>query len=226
MRTLPPSGRTGKGGAILWLLCCQFFVAEQLARLNVRGPYSMVHSSISDLGALHLFGFRAAEATSSSPLHVLMNASFVLQGVLIFFGALGVRRVFHRTALVRIAFMLFELSAIGVLVVGLDPEDVSADLHVLAATLHFVCGSVAMLLLGLSLLRKTDQLAGLVTTGAGMFALLATLLLGFDQTSAWSGLGWPVGLVERLAAYPLPVWLTGCGLVLLLRAQRLSREPL
>lgn len=226
MSTLPASMRTGRAGAILWLLCCQFFVAEQLARVNVRGPYSMTHSSISDLGALHLFGFRAAEATSYSPLHLLMNASFLLQGVLIFFGARGVRRLFRRTTLIRTAMLLFELSALGVFVVGLAPEDFAVDVHVLAATLHFVCGSVAMLLLGLGLLRRTNQLAGLVTTGAGMFALVATLLLALGQTSAWSGLGWPVGLVERMAAYPLPLWLTGCGLVLLRRKQRSSPEPL
>jgi hypothetical membrane protein len=187
----------------------------------------MTHSSISDLGALHLFGFRAEEATSYSPLHALMNTSFLLQGVLIFFGARWLRRLFSRTALVRAAFLLFQLSALGVFVVGLAPEDRggAGDVHVLAASLHFLCGSLAMLLLGLGLLRKSNQLAGTVTTGAGMFALAATLLLAFGETSVWSSLGWPMGLVERLAAYPLPLWLTGCGLVLLLPNQLLNRSP-
>ncbi len=217
--------RAARSGAILWLLCFQFFVAEQIARLDVRGPYSMTHNSISDLGALHLFGFRAEEATSYSPLHALMNTSFLLQGVLIFFGAHWLRSLFSHTVLVRAAFLLFQLSALGVFVVGLAPEDRGADVHVLAASLHFLCGSLAMLLLGLALLRKSNQLAGTVTTGAGMFALAATLLLAFGETNLWGSLEWPMGLVERLAAYPLPLWLTGCGLVLLLRDQLLIRSP-
>ncbi len=224
MTRSPALTATARRGSILWLLCFQFFVAEQLARLGVRGPYSMTHNAISDLGALHPFGFLAAEATSYSPLHLLMNASFLLQGGLIFFGALQMRRFFRRTALVRMAFLFFQLSGLGVFLVGLAPEDAAGDVHVLAAALHFLCGSLAMLLLGCSLLRKNAQLPALATIGAGMFALSATLLLGFGETSAWSSLGWPMGLFERLAAYPLPLWLTIFGLVMLLRDSRLSRS--
>ena len=206
-----------QSGAILWLLCCQFFLVEQIARLSVRGPYSMMHSAISDLGALRTFGFAAAEATSSSPLHILMNASFVLQGLLISLGALGVRSRFDRGWLSRAAFLLLHLAALGVLVVGLAPEDRAGDLHVLAASLHFLCGSLAMLLLGLALLRRAQatELAGTLSIGAGAIALCATLLLGLDQTSAWSSLGWPAGLIERVAAYPLPLWLVITAIVLL-----------
>src|SRR5271156_5509570 len=40
-----------KVGACLWLLCFQFFVAEQIARLGWTGHYSMRRNYISDLGA-------------------------------------------------------------------------------------------------------------------------------------------------------------------------------
>jgi hypothetical membrane protein len=63
-------------GAGLWSLCFQFLVAEQIARLGWSGPYSMARDYISDLGS------------ARSPLHWVMNGSFVLQGFLIFFGAL------------------------------------------------------------------------------------------------------------------------------------------
>ena len=60
----------GKVGAFLWLLCLQFFVAEQIARMGWTGHYSMRADFISDLGA-------------TSSLHWVMNGSFVLQGLLI-----------------------------------------------------------------------------------------------------------------------------------------------
>ncbi len=75
---MPPA----RVGAFLWLLCLQFFVAEQIARMGWTGHYSMRHDFISDLGA-----------ASGSSLHCLMNGSFVLQGLLIFFGAMLLHRV-------------------------------------------------------------------------------------------------------------------------------------
>ena len=209
--------RGSRAGAVLWLFCFQFFVAEQVARLHVRGPYSMVRNVISDLGAVHCFGLNPQAATSCSPLHLLMNTSFVLQGLLIFFGALLVRPLFPSRALWTAAFLLFELSGGALIFVGLAPEDVSGDVHVLAATLHFLCGSLAMLVLGLALLKRTksNELAGTLSIGAGMIALAATLLLGLTQTTEW-----PVGAVERIAAYPLPLWLSITGLILVTRRPR------
>ncbi len=43
-------------GAALWLLCFQFFVGEQIARLGWPGHYSMARNYISDLGAVRCDG--------------------------------------------------------------------------------------------------------------------------------------------------------------------------
>ncbi len=207
----PPAAR-----ALPWLFCFQFFVAEQIARLHVRGPYSMARNSISDLGALHRFGVGTGAATTYSVLHALMNASFTLQGVLIVSGAMLARRLFPAGALANVALLLFALSGIGLCIVGLAPEDTGGQVHVLAASVHFVCGSLAMLLLGFALLRN-NRAAGVLSVASGWVALLFTLLLGFRNTAAWHSLGWQIGTVERLAAYPLPLWLTLTGVVLLAR---------
>ncbi len=186
----------------------------------------MARNVISDLGAVYSFGLTAHETNSYSTLHALMNASFTLQGLLIFFGALLVRRRFPARALTRAAFLLLELSGLTLCIVGLAPEDVNGLAHVLAAAVHFVSGSLAMLLLGIPLL-KTNQVAGFLSAAAGTIALAATLLLGCRQTAVWSSLGWPIGTVERVAAYPLPLWLSGMGLALLTRelTSRDAKEP-
>ena len=108
MSDVKQAGRHGEPadriGAFLWSGCFQFFVAEQIARVACTTPYSMTRDYISDLGAVSC-GVSAAVRVQTaaqlhpeqvhaicSPLHWVMNSSFVLQGVLIFFGALLVRR--------------------------------------------------------------------------------------------------------------------------------------
>ena len=119
-------------GAGWWALCFQFFVAEQIARMGWLGHYSMTGNWISDLGA------------ADSPRHWVMNGSFVIQGVLISVGAILMRRLFPAKWSYQLALLLFLVSGIGVLVVGLVPEDSVAQVHRLAALVHLLAGNLAM----------------------------------------------------------------------------------
>ena len=179
-------------GFALWSLCFQFFVGEQIARLGWPGPYSMTRDYISDLGA------------ARSPLHWVMNGSFQLQGLLIFFGTVLVRRFYPVKPVYWIALSLLAVAGVGVLLVGLVPEDEDIRLHLMGAAANFVGGNLAMILLGLA---SPKRRYGRVTLLLGSVGLLATLALMFR-----SGLGSEVGMIERLAAYPLPLWLTWTGL--------------
>lgn len=170
-----------KVGACLWLLCLQFFIAEQIARMGWTGHYSMRRDYISDLGA------------AGSSLHRVMNGSFVLQGLLILFGAVLLRRL-----LPRIAVALLAIAGLGVLVVGLVPEDTNARLHLQGAAAHFLGGNLAIILLA-------KRWKSWITFAAGSIGLLATLALAFH------GMGPNTGTVERLAAYPLPLILSWSG---------------
>jgi hypothetical membrane protein len=191
-------------GFALWSLCFQFFVCEQIARLGWPGPYSMTRDYISDLGA------------GRSPLHWVMNGSFQLQGLLIFFGTLLVRRFYPAKPVYWIALSLLAVAGVGVLLVGWSPEDQNIRLHLVGAAANFAGGNLAMILLGLA---STRQWYGRITLLLGSAGLLATLALMFR-----SGLGSEVGMVERLAAYPLPLWLTWTGLRM--NAARASDDPI
>jgi hypothetical membrane protein len=178
-------------GFALWSLCFQFFVGEQIARLGWPGPYSMTRDYISDLGA------------ARSPLHWVMNGSFQLQGLLIFFGTVLVRRFYPVKPVYWIALSLLAVAGVGVLLVGLVPEDEDIHLHLMGAAANFAGGNLAMILLGLA---SPKRWYGRMTLLLGSAGLLATLALMFR-----SGFGAEVGTVERLAAYPLPLWLTWTG---------------
>jgi hypothetical membrane protein len=205
------SSRRGSSrvGPWLWLFCFQFFVAEQITRLGWPGHYSMARDYISDLGS------------ARSPLHWVMNGSFMLQGLLIFFGAVLTRQYFPARMVYRVVLLLLIVAGVGVLVVGLVPEDADVRWHILGAAANFLGGNVGMILLGLVMIRRSVCLLrgqrgkSWVPFVAGSIGLLATLALGFRGTPSWVALGWNTGTVERLAVYPLPLWLTWTGWLML-----------
>lgn len=152
---------------------------------------------ISDLGS------------ADSPLHWVMNGSFVLQGVLISVGAILMRRLFPAKWGYQVALLLFLVSGLGVLVVGLVPEDTVAQVHSLAALVHLLAGNLAMVLMGLAMVAGAarTRFRGCVTLLAGLLGLTALVLLALGEKD--------VGTFERLAAYPLTLWLTWTGWLML-----------
>jgi hypothetical membrane protein len=188
-------------GGALWVGCLQFFVAEAVAAAGFVGSYSFRRNYISDLGALSCAG------GGCSPLHALMNASFVLQGVLIFAGAVVVWPLFP-TGLAKLALGLVAASGLGVAIVGLAPEDAMPGWHYLGAAENLLFCNAGAALLGLALLREgsAPRAVGLFSLSFGLIGLggLAGLAFGYDF-----GLG--LGGVERVAAYPFPLWIAGMG---------------
>ena len=200
-------------GAFLWLLCFQFFVAEQVARYAWTTPYSWSYNLISDLGAVTCSNHpRGSDGYVCSPLHTIMNTSFIVQGVLICAGAFLLRQTFPRERRALIGITLLLIAGLSLTVVGFVPEDVGSPLHGIAAAVHLLCGNVTMILLGLSLLRENAPLAGRVSLVMGAVGLLAILLF-----AAHHYLGIGPGAMERIGGYPLPLWLTGMGIYLLTR---------
>ena len=187
-------------GAGLWMGCLQFFGGEAIAAFAWRGAYRYRLNFISDLGAVGPVG-----GAGSSPLHAVMNASFGLQGALIVGGAVLLWPLFPSSRTGRLALGLIAASGFGVLLVGLAPEDAFPRLHYLGAVENLVFCNVGAALLGVALLRDNSA-AGVVSLAAGLLGLagVAALAAGADF-----GLG--PGGVERVAAYPFPLWIAGMG---------------
>jgi hypothetical membrane protein len=188
-------------GGALWVGCLQFFVAEAVAAGGFVGSYEYRRNYISDLGALSC-------GENCSPLHSLMNASLVLQGALILAGAFMVWPLFPCGALSRLALGLVAASGFGVALVGLAPEDAALGWHYLGAAENLLFCNVGAVLLGVALLREgsAPRAVGLLSLAFGLVGLagLGGLAIGYDF-----GLG--LGGVERLAAYPFPLWIAGMG---------------
>jgi hypothetical membrane protein len=183
-----------RAGACAWLLTLQFFVVEAIAAVRVPG-YSRVADTISALGGL------------ASPAHRLMNASFVLQGVLILTGALLLRPALRGRG-ARAATGLLSVSAVGVVLVGIFPLDGYTGLHATGAVLHLVGSGLGLLALAYGLRPRSEALGTVVVLlGLAGTAMTAFFLVGVTELLGRGG-------TERGAAYVLPIALALVGTVL------------
>src|SRR4051794_3888537 len=184
-----------RAGALAWLLTLQFFVVEAIAAARFDGSYSYVDDVISDLG------------TSASVAAQLMNASFVLQAALILAGALLLRPALRGTS-GRVAPVLLELSAAGVLLVGVFPSDGNAAVHATGAILHLLGGGLGLIALAYSLRPRSEALG----TTLALLGLIGTAMTLFFIAGVTQYLG--EGGTERAAAYVIPIGLAAAGVAL------------
>jgi hypothetical membrane protein len=170
------------------VLTLQFFVVEAIVALRWSG-YSYADNVISDLGS------------SLSPAHRAMNASFVVQAALILAGVvLLLPAVRGRAA--RVAQVVLGPTAVGVLLVGVFPEDSSTVMHDLGAILYLAGSAIGLLALAYAL-RPRSELLGSVLAVLGLAGAATTVFFVMDVTQFLGR-----GGTERVAADVLPVGLT------------------
>jgi hypothetical membrane protein len=210
MNTLPRSAsalRLPVGGAA-WVLTLLYFVGQIVAQAAWTTPYSLIDSRVSDLGSTAC-GRTVANSFICSPLHAVMNATFVLTGVLILVGLFLTRTTWPRRRLTTWGLVLLGVAGAGTILVGLSPENVNVLLHIVGA-LNIPAGNVAMILLGLAIWRDRPGMARFSVV-AGVVGLLGMLAGPFLVILTRHG----GGLAERIALYPLIIWLIVCGLAVL-----------
>jgi hypothetical membrane protein len=106
--------------------------------------------------------------------------------------------------------VLFTLAGLGVILVGIYPENENIARHAIGAGFNFVAGNLSLILFGVAL-RPVARRRWLsrFSIAAGAIGLLAT---GLFVAEEYLGLG-PGGM-ERLAAYPIPIWQIVAGLAI------------
>lgn len=219
----------------------QYFVAEAAVISAWAGPepYSRATGFISDLGAVSCGGYE--DRAVCSPLHVLMNVSFVVQGLALVLGALlltagllsvaarpgvyarrfhatpndGSTRILAKPWIMAVAIrILTGVSGTGTVIVGLVPEDVGSPWHFAGALMFFIGGGFALLLLGVLWFRQTPM--------SWFIAACGSLCIGALIVGGITGMDVPQpGTLERLMGYPVTIGLATAGLVI---AQRVHRE--
>ncbi|WP_434617825.1 DUF998 domain-containing protein [Arthrobacter sp. A5] len=211
-------------GAWAKISILQYFVAEATVIAAWAGPqpYSRRFNVISDLGAEHCGTYSGRNVCS--PLHLLMDASFIAQGLAMIVGALLLSTVLFRVAgkpglppapqhpgwAVAIRVLII-LSGLGTVVVGLVPEDVIFGLHYAGAVTYFVPGGLSLVALWWSW-RRRRIVSGFLLL-CGVVSLVSTVVFGLVP-------GIERGTVERLMAYPITIGLSTVGVVVGLGCRR------
>jgi len=193
-----------KLGAVAWILSLQFFVIQGVAQSAWTTPFSLAHNMISDLARETCGPLVRAPGidVACSPWHALMNASIILNGILIPLGVLWTRSWWPKHRAMTIALAMIALTAPGHFLVGLFPSDTGPLGHLLGAGSILALGNPGMVIGGLAAWRERrgNAIASLVL---GLTGIAGTLLF-----LSVIDLGIGLGGMERVAFYPLTLW---CG---------------
>ena len=216
----PVIERSTRVGAAAWILASQFFITQFVVQSAWTTPFSVTENYISDLGNTACGPYPAgARMYVCSPWHAWMNASFIMLGLTILVGAVLIRAPFRPKRMWAVGKSLVVLAGLGFIAVGLFPENTHIAAHRIGAGAQFISGNLGLVVLGAATLsaRRSSLVAAIYTITSGVVGLLATALLVSDQY-----LGAGIGGMERLAAYPLPLWLVLAGTYVLRNRQQIT----
>lgn len=185
-------------GPLVWILTVQYFINTFIVASAWPTAYSWRFNTISDLGSTICASID--DRAVCSPLHYLMNASFIILGIIMATGSLLIYQEFRESKLTFIGFSLMALAGFGAALVGLFPENTIPLLHLLGAAGPFLLGNVSLLILGIGL-YKISPVMRVYTIASGAVSLIA---LYFFITAHYGQLG--IGGTERLVAYPQSIW--------------------
>ena len=204
--------RTIRRGAVVWMLAIQFFIAQIIVQAAWTTPFSLTANYISDLGNTTCGPYPIdSNMYVCSPWHAGMNASFIVQGVIILVGIALIYRAFPAGRTRTVGLVLLALAGPGSILVGLFPENVNTTPHTIGAAAHFVSGNLGVAVLGIALATVRRQIPlAIFSIISGVVGLLATALF-----ISGNYLGTGIGGMERIAAYPLPLWLIVVGISML-----------
>ncbi|WP_305086954.1 DUF998 domain-containing protein [Rhodococcus tibetensis] len=200
--------RAVRVGGATWVLISLYFAAEVVTAAAWPRKYEVTTDSVSNLGAAGCDGSAAqlAVARICSPLHAVMNIAFVMTGVLIVVGAIGLREFLPAGRTRVTALGLLVLTAVSAALTGLVPINVDADLHQVVATPTFVARNAALAFLAVVLFERWRGFA--VWTGSCcLVGVLGAIAIVIPGTS--------FGIAERLALYPFTIWVVSAGVAAL-----------
>ncbi len=199
-------------GGWAWVLAIQFFLVQAVVQSAWDTPFSLRTNFISDLGNTACAAYPpGSDSYVCSPWHALMNVSFLVLGASKVFGSILAWPVFRPSRWAAAGLVLLAVSGVGAIMVGLFPENVNGTLHRTGAGLDLVSGNLAIVVIGMALLPagRAGDLA-LYSVVSGLVGLTA---LGLFVSERYLGLG--IGGMERLAAYPISLWMIVAGAALL-----------
>ncbi|WP_209370510.1 DUF998 domain-containing protein [Brevibacterium renqingii] len=226
--TIRVSPKPERVWALLAVLAALLAVLIEIpAALASEGTYSFVQQSISHLGMTGCGEWGDSEPLIEvcSPAHPLVNGVFILAGSMLAVIAVVWHDWIAPTAWGRCGSFLLAAGGMLLAGTGMVPADVDPTMHAALGFGGAVVENLGLLTVGIAMTRWSRErwigpveLGGL-TIGLAAFGFAGTLLM-----AAPDGWGLPVGIIERVAAYPFLAWFVLAGWMQLRDASRRHRD--
>jgi hypothetical membrane protein len=183
-----------------------YLAAETIAAAAWKSPtYSYTQNWISDLGSATSGVFQGREL--NSPQHAVMNAGFIVQGLLVGFAIVLLSRTIDGR-MRRFTSVMGVVIAVGYILVGTFHGSLQAEqngtlgLHFTGAGLAIFGGNTLALVLGLHWRKSAGtRTLGLLSIVVGALGLLAAVILMSTMNADV-----PSGLIERCSVYSIVLW--------------------
>ncbi|MCE5289029.1 MAG: DUF998 domain-containing protein [Nocardiaceae bacterium] len=185
---------------LAWSLAFLYLAAEIVTAYAWTVPYSFRRDTISDLGVT------ACTAHLCSPLHLLMNATFVALGFVTIAGAVLFRSVVPRGYRQWWLGSLSLITGLSTAATGLVPSSDGIVAHLLAVVPAFVSRHLVLILIAVWLWRRRRIVAAW-SAACAMSGIVGVVLLAGSVVQ--------IGISERLVLYPLPIFMAVTGLSVL-----------
>lgn len=190
-------------GPLVWILSIQYYLNQIIVASAWKPDYSLANNTISDLGNTQCGPY--ANRYVCSPLHGLMNSSFIILGFTMALGSLLIYQEFKESRASLIGFSGLALAGVGTFIVGLFPENTIRILHILGAALPFFVGNLSLIILSFSLdIYKPFKIYTFISGAIPLIALV------FFLEHQYLHIG--QGGMERVVAYPQTLWLIIFGI--------------
>jgi hypothetical membrane protein len=205
-------------GALCWAAAAPLFLAANV----VVGlawddpPFSWANNNISDLGNVTCGVWDTTRPRYvCSPWHDTMNAAFVLTAALLIAGLVLNWRILGQGKAARWGRWLMAFGAAGLGLAGAFPADTNENMHLLGALFVFVCGNAGLLAAGCAHDSTLPARLRPVTLMLGVLGTVGSVLFITRQ-----GVGLGLGVMERVAVFPLEIWACYAGCLLYRTARR------
>lgn len=208
-------------GALLWIAQPLCILVELVSISQVRTPYSLIDSTISEAGAVRCttITYALGQVPVCSPLGWLLNAVTVASGLAVGVGALLLHRSLPTRRIRTGATVAAVLSGLSLIGTGLVPVDLDLNLHVLVALPQFFTFPLMLILLSAAM-RSLSRRSAAIAFVAALLCIIGTVAYLVRLAEPQGG-----GLLERLALWPFWLALLSVGATLLLRKRTMSRIP-
>ncbi|RJQ75646.1 DUF998 domain-containing protein [Pseudonocardiaceae bacterium YIM PH 21723] len=201
---------TPLGAVILIINALQWMIIEAISAGAWKNPpYSYATNYISDLGVPDC-GSQFQGRELCSPMHTLMNTSFMLEGVLFGAGVVLVARLVSGRAR-RVLMTLAIAHGVGMIVVGIfhgspDGPSFGLALHVGGAGVGILCANAIAILAGSSGSLLPHLAYRVFSVVIGVLGIVGVVLVGVSESTA--------GIFERASVYSWLLWSVVTGVLL------------